>query len=90
MNFRTSVFIIMVFLALAGLHLLVNVQNVSLKYRLTDTKVKLTEINSRQRQLENQLAKEENLAAIENTARTKLGMVYPEKIIYLTASKETI
>lgn len=90
MNFRRAVFILVVFLLLAGIHLFVYAQNISLKYEITDLKVKLSELNSRNRQLEARAAREENLAAVEKTAKEKLGMTYPEKIIYIVGSTEAV
>lgn len=90
MNFRKAVFILVVFLLLSGIHLFIYAQNISLKYQVTDLKVKLSELNSRNRQLEARLAREENLALVEKTAKGKLGMIYPEKIIYIVGSKEAV
>lgn len=90
MNFRRAVFILVVFLILSGIHLYIYARNINLKYQITDIKVKLSELRSHNRQLGSQAAKEENLAYIEKTAKEKLGMVYPEKIIYIDLnSKET-
>jgi cell division protein FtsB len=88
MNFRRSVFILVVFSLLAGLHLFIFAQNISLKYRITDLKVKLAELSSRNRQLASQVARAENLGQIEKSAREKLGMIYPENVIYIVGSRE--
>lgn len=88
MNFRRAVFILVVFLLLAGIHLFVYAQNISLKYELTDLKVKLSELNSRKRQLASQVAREENLGYVEKTAKEKLKMIYPERIIYILPTRE--
>jgi len=90
MNFRKAVFILVVFLILSGIHLFIFAQNISLKYQITDIKVKLSELNNRNRQLGSQAAKEEDLAFIEKTAKEKLGMAYPEKIIYIEINSKGI
>ncbi len=46
-SFRLAVFILAVFLFLAGLHLIIFAQNVGLKYQVTDLKVKLTELTGK-------------------------------------------
>lgn len=87
-NFRRAVFILIVFLVLAGVHLFIYAQNISLNYQITDLKIKLSELNSQSRSLGGLAAKEENLAEVEKTAKEKLDMIYPEKIIYLAGTKE--
>ena len=87
-NFRLAVFVLSVFLLLAGSHLFISAQNISLKYEGTDLKVKLNELVSRNWQLGGQVARQENLGAIEKSARGSLGMIYPEQVIYIRASKE--
>jgi cell division protein FtsB len=86
MNFRRAVSILVVFLLLAGVHLFIYAQNISLKYEITDLKVKLSELNSRKRQLASQAAREENLNYVEKAAKEKLKMIYPERIIYILPS----
>jgi len=88
MSFRKAVFILIVFLVLSGIHLYIYVQNVALKYQITDLKIKLSELASRERDLKVKIAEKENLAVIEKIAREKLGMIYPEKIIYLLVTSE--
>ena len=88
MNFRRAVFVLTVFLLLAGIHLFIAAQNIGLKYQITDLKIQASELSSKNRRLNALASKEENLAAVEKTARKKLGMLYPEKIIYITGSKE--
>lgn len=91
MNFKLAVTILIVFLVLMITHLFIYTQNISLKYRITDLKVKLSGLNNANRMLAIQLAGKENLARVENIAREQLGMLYPEKIIYIAAgSKEGI
>lgn len=83
MKFRLAIFMLAVVLALALVHLYVYTQNITLKFQITDLKVKLSELRSRNRSLAAEAARRENLKEIEKMAREKLGMFYPEKIIYL-------
>ncbi|NQT30632.1 MAG: cell division protein FtsL [Candidatus Saganbacteria bacterium] len=87
-NFRQAIFILAVFVILAGIHLFITTQNIGLKYKTTDLKIRLNELLSKNRALGSQLAKKENLKNIEKYAREKLGMVYPKKINYIVISKE--
>lgn len=85
-NFRKAVAILVLFLALAGLHLFIYAKNIGLKYRVTDLKIKLAELNSLSRTLGSQLSQEEDLNYVEKIAKTKLGMIYPENITYIVMS----
>ncbi len=85
-NFRKAVAILVLFLTLAGVHLFIYAKNIGLKYRMTDLKIKLAELNSLSRQLGSQLSREEDLGKVEQYAKTKLGMVYPENITYIVTS----
>ncbi|MDI6731022.1 MAG: hypothetical protein QME05_00385 [Candidatus Margulisbacteria bacterium] len=82
-NFRMSMFILALLGSLAALHLFVYTQNMHLKYVLTDLKLKLNELNSKNCALEGAVAAKENLADIENKAKNQLGMVELEKINYI-------
>jgi cell division protein FtsL len=90
MNFKLSITILLVFLVLMITHLFIYTQNISLKYRITDLKVKLAGLNNANRMLSIQVAGKENLARVENIAREKLGMFYPEKIIYIAAGSREV
>jgi cell division protein FtsB len=79
--------ILLFFLGLAAIHLFFSAQNISLKYRTTDIKVKLNELKSANRLLNGQVARGEKLDYVEEYARSKLGMVYPEQIIYIVGTK---
>ncbi len=85
-NFRKAVAILVLFLTLAGVHLYISAKNIGLKYRITDLKIKLAELTSLSRQLGSQLSREEDLDKVEQYAKTKLGMIYPENITYIAAS----
>jgi cell division protein FtsB len=82
-SFRLAVFILVVFLLLAGVHLIIFAQNVGLKYELTDLKVKLTELTSKNKELNCFVAREEKLGYIEKVAIERLGMLYPERVTYI-------
>ena len=86
MNFKRALFILLTLLILAGIHLYLNAQNIILNYQSTDLKIRLGELNSRNRQLGSQASRKEDLSYIEKTAKEKLGMVYPQKVIYIGAS----
>ena len=85
-NFRKAVAVLALFLALAGTHLFFYAQNMVLTYEITDLKMKRAELNSLTRALGGQAAREEDLAAIEKTAETKLGMSYPADVTYIVMS----
>ena len=88
-QFRRAVLILLLFVVLAGSHLFINTQNIGLKYKTTDLKIKLSEIRSKNRYLQVQVARKENLKLVEKTAREQLKMVYPQTINYIlpTAAK---
>jgi cell division protein FtsB len=85
-NFRKAVAVLALFLALAGVHLFIYAKNIGLKYKITDLKIKLAELNSLSRQLGSRLSQEEDLDHVEKYAKTKLGMVYPDNITYIVMS----
>lgn len=87
-KFRRAVFILIVFVALAGIHLFIYTQNINLKYKITDLKLKFQEIRSKNQQVGSQVAKKENLSYIEKIAKEKLNMFYPKEVIYIQASNE--
>ena len=82
-NFRKAVAILVLFLVLAGIHLFISAQNIGLKYKITDLKIKLAELSSLSRTLGSQMSQGEDLGYVEKTAKTKLGMIYPENITYI-------
>ena len=86
-RFRRAVFILFVFVVLAGIHLYIYTQNIGLNYKVTDLKIKLSKIVSRNRDLIRRVAEKENLNHIEKYAREKLDMVYPEEVTYIVPSR---
>lgn len=75
-------------LILAFIHLFFFAQSVSLKYELTDLKMKFMEIYKKNRYLSSTLARLESLDRVEETAVKKLDMVYPENLNYIIISAE--
>lgn len=82
-GFRRAFFILFFLLLLAGIHLYIYTQNITLKYKLTDLKIKLGEIRSKTRFFNSEVARKEQLVHIEKIAVEKLDMVYPPKINYI-------
>jgi len=87
-KFRRAILILLLFVGLAAFHLFINTQNISLKYKLTDLKITLAELKTKNRLLAIDVARKENLKLIEQSAKENLKMSYPEKISYLVISKE--
>ena len=77
----------LVIVVLAFIHLFFFAQSVSLKYELTDLKMKFMEIYQKNRYAQSVLAGQTSLNRIEESAR-KLGMVYPEDVKYIVLSRE--
>ena len=88
MNFLRAVATLFIFVVLAGIHLYVYTQNINLNYSVTDLKIKLGELRSRNRYLGSKVAEKEDLSAIEKAAREQLDMFYPEEINYILATPE--
>lgn len=77
----------LVIVLLAFIHLCFFAQSVSLKYELTDLKMKFMEIYKKNRYTQSVLAGRESLEILEKSAQ-KLDMVYPEDINYIILSRE--
>ncbi|HVN67294.1 MAG TPA: hypothetical protein VMT55_02905 [Candidatus Sulfotelmatobacter sp.] len=90
MNFRLAVSILIVFLLLSGLHLFMFAQNMTVKFRLNEIKIKLAESQSQNRTLDANLARALTLAEVEKNAKGKLGMVYPAEILYIVGTREAV
>ena len=88
MKFRRALLILSIFVVLAGIHLFINTQNISLKYQANDLKEKLSVIKTKNRLLGLQIAKKENLGEIEQKAKKDLGMIYPKKVNYVLVPAE--
>lgn len=87
-KFRRAVLVIIVLVVLAGIHLFFNTQNVGLKYKLTDLKTEYSKIHSRNQELGSRVSEKEDLHRIEQAAREKLDMAYPDQVNYILVSKE--
>ncbi|OGC12092.1 hypothetical protein A3K48_06460 [candidate division WOR-1 bacterium RIFOXYA12_FULL_52_29] len=90
MKFRRILAVIVFFSILTGIHLFFNAINIRLKYQLTDLKIKRGELVSRNRELGTQIAIIENLDSIDQIAKSRLNMYYPEEITYVVPSKEAV
>jgi hypothetical protein len=87
---RKILFALFVILSLGLIHLYINTQNIALKFRVTENKIKVNELRSQNRLLGSQVARKEDLAQIEKIALSNLNMEFPAKVIYLAASKEAL
>ena len=87
-GFRKAVFTLVLFVILSGIHLFIYTQNMNIKYRVTDLKIKLSEIRSKTRLLGSKVAKKEQLSYIEEFAKEKLNMAYPKTMNYILISPE--
>ena len=88
MKFRLAVFILVILVALAAAHLFVYTQNISLKFQISDIKIKLSQVRSQNRSLGAEMATLQNLNRIEKIAKEKLKMIYPEEMNYLLITPE--
>lgn len=77
----------LIIVLMAFIHLFFFAQSVSLKYELTDLKMKFMEIYQKNRYTQSVLAGRESLELLEKSAQ-KLDMVYPEDINYIVLSRE--
>lgn len=84
---RRVIFPALVVVLLAFIHLFFFAQSVSLKYELTDLKMKFMEIYKKNRYTQSVLAGRESLELLEKSAQ-KLDMIYPENITYIVLSGE--
>ena len=89
-GFRRAVFTLVVIVILSAIHLFIYTQNMDLKYKTTDIKIKLSEIRSKNRLLGSKVARKENLAYVEKFAREKLGMIYPKNINYILPHQDKL
>lgn len=84
---RRLIWPVLIIVLLAFIHLFFFAQSVSLKYELTDLKMKFMEIYQKNRYAQSVLAGRESLELLEKSAQ-KLDMVYPEDINYIVLSRE--
>jgi cell division protein FtsB len=82
-QFRQALLVLLIFVILAAVHLFINTQNIGLKYKVTDLKIKLGALRSQRQMLGAQVAGKENPALIEKYAVEKLGMATPADVKYI-------
>lgn len=80
-------YLIFVVLILMLVHLYIFTKSITLKYELTDMKIKYRELKSQSRFLSSQISRAESLDLIEAKAKS-IGMDYPESVNYIIMSEE--
>jgi len=78
--------ILLMFVILAAIHLAIYTSSMKVGYEIDGSKKELEKLRSENRYLNYLVAKEESLPRIEQIAKGKLNMVYPEKMNYVVAS----
>jgi cell division protein FtsL len=78
--------ILTVFVLLSAIHLAIYTSSIKTSYEIDELRSKLEKVRTQNRYLNYLVAKEEALPRIENIAKGKLNMVYPEKINYIITS----
>jgi cell division protein FtsL len=78
--------ILIVFVLLSAIHLAIYTSSIKTSYEIDESKRKLENIRSDNRYLNYLVAREEALPRIEQIAKGKLNMIYPEKINYVIIS----
>ena len=78
--------ILIAFVLLCAVHLSISTVSNKTGYEIGELRSKLEKIRSDNRYLNYIVAKEEALPRIEQIAKGKLNMVYPEKVYYLIIS----
>jgi cell division protein FtsL len=80
--------ILIIFVTLSVIHLTIYTNSIKISYDIDDLKQKLVELRDSNRYLNYLVAKEESLTRIDQIAKGKLNMVYPEKINYIVISSK--
>jgi cell division protein FtsL len=80
--------ILIVFVLLSAAHLAIYTSSIKTGYEIDELRSKLEKVRIQNRYLNYLVAKEEALPRIEQIAKQKLKMVYPEKIEYIIISTE--
>jgi cell division protein FtsB len=75
-----------IFFLLAVIHLSISTANMKIGYEIDSFKKQLARLRSETRYINYLVAKEEALPRIDQLAKTKLNMVYPKDITYVTFS----
>lgn len=80
--------ILIIFVTLSVIHLTIYTNSINMGYDIDELKQKLVELRNSNRYLNYLVAKEEALPRIEQIAKGKLNMAYPEKINYIVISSK--
>jgi cell division protein FtsB len=75
--------ILILFLALAAIHLAIYTSSIKTGYDINDLKKKLNVVHTENRYLNYLVAKEEALPKIEQASKNKLKMSYPKDMNYI-------
>jgi cell division protein FtsL len=71
------------FVALSAIHLAIYTNSIKIGYAMDELKGKLDKLRNENRYLNYLVAKEQSLPRIEGVAKSKLNMVYPDKVNYV-------
>ncbi len=82
-NLREAFIILLLFVALAFIHLFIYTQNINMKYEIENAKRKYLNLHSENRNLRAVVEKKKSLSRIENIAINKLHMIRPKTINYV-------
>ena len=85
---RIYIVLISIVIVLALTHLFIFTGSIGIKYDLARQKVEFQKIYQENRVLNYLLAKGQSLGHIEELAKSKLSMVYPEKVDYIIVSSK--
>jgi len=85
---RIYIVLISIVVVLALAHLFIFTGSIGVKYDLTRKKVEFQKLYQENRVLNYLLAKGQSLGHIEELAKSKLSMVYPEKVDYVIVSSK--
>ena len=87
-NIRPFIFVVLVIMFFALAHLYVYTKNISLHYEVKQLKIKLGKLHDETRYLTSLASEKRSLDRIEEIAKTKLNMVWPNRVTYLDSAKE--
>ncbi len=77
-----------ILLFLLIMHLYISTKSVALKYEVAKLKIGYRELKGKNRFLAGKVSAQESLTRIESKSAKALNMHYPEKVIYIVATKE--
>lgn len=78
--------ILIIFVALAAVHLTIYTGSLNISYEIDGLKKTFEQLRNDKRYLKYLVAKEEALPRIEGAAKGKLNMVYPKEVDYIIIS----